>query len=491
MKKEKIKNIWHKYQKVLLLSFFFFLFCYGIKLFTYSYSLDTEAFMIYRESFLNSWLQLNRFSLVALKEIFSFIPFNIYVTNWITVIIFFCASLLTYYNLARIYLKMKSPKKALLFLMILGSSPIFLEQFNFTLQSAEIAIFLLLFQLGVLSLEKYFEKNKISYLICTIFIESLCLGAYQSFAPLFITEILIVLLLKLENKEITSKKSIIKYIATVCGAFIISFMLYVILSKLILELSGLSSSTYLNSQIAWISKPFFENCINILKSIAMMYFSFGYLRNSYFQYTLLNSFVLLLGIIMSIKKIKEKKYFSSILCLAILASPLLMTFLLGNHEPVRAQFALPIVLAFFPIYTWKEKKWFSVALLILIFGQVFTMWTLQYNDYLRFENDKIMAKEIYEEVKEYLPNRKLVFVGAKDSDNKGNIKIRGEAMGISFFNHYGLSDRATTFMKTLGYPIEDDRNYILEATEVVKDLEAYPSKNSIYINDTYVIVKLS
>ena len=269
MKKEKIKKTKHKYQKVILCAFFFFLFCYSGKLFTYSYSLDTEAFMIYPVSFLDSWLQINRFSLVGLKKIFFLLPFNIILTNWITVIIFFCASLLTYYNLARIYPKMRSPKKALLFLMILGSSPIFLEQFNFTLQSVEIALFLLLFQLGILSLEKYFEKNKISYLICTIFIESLCLGAYQSFAPLFITEILIVLLLKLENKEITSKKSIIKYIATVCGAFIISFMLYVILSKLILELSGLSSSTYLNSQIAWISKPFFENCINILKSIAM------------------------------------------------------------------------------------------------------------------------------------------------------------------------------------------------------------------------------
>ena len=119
------------------------------------------------------------------------------------------------------------------------------------------------------------------------------------------------------------------------------------------------------------------------------------------------------------------------------------------------------------------------------------MGTLQYSDYIRFQNDKIMAEEIYEDVKEYLPNRKLVIVGAKDSDVEGKIKVRGEAMGISFFDHYGVSDRSTTFMKTLNYPIEDDRSYIKEATELVKDLETYPSENSIFVNDQYVIVKLS
>ena len=177
--------------------------------------------------------------------------------------------------------------------------------------------------------------------------------------------------------------------------------------------------------------------------------------------------------------------------LMILASPLIMTFLLGNHEPVRAQFTLPIVLSFLLTYTWIDKKSFTILVTCFVIGQVLVMGALQYNDYIRFQNDKNMAAEIYEDVKEYLPNRKLIIVGAKDSDIEGKIKVRGEAMGISFFDHYGLSDRATTFMKTLGYPIEDAREYIHEATNLVKDLEAYPKENSILVNDQSVIAKLS
>lgn len=491
MKKEKIKNIWIKYQKVLLVSFFFFLFCYGIKLFTYSYSLDTESFMIYKDSFLNSWLQINRFSLVALKEIFSFFPFNIYVTNWITVLIFYLASVFTYFNFARICPKIREPKKAFFFLAVIGSSPIFLEQFNFTLQSAEIAFFFLLFQIGMYFFQKYFEEHKKYHAVLTILILLVCLGAYQSFAPLYIAETIIFLFITITSKKIKKNKEILNYIFRAILIFLLSFFLYFLVSKILLNMLNLNSNSYLTSQISWLHTPLKTSIFRIIKSIAYIYFGGGYFVSRYVHFTFLNLFVLILGLKESIKYFKKKKYVLAILILMILASPLIMTFLLGNHEPVRAQFTLPIVISFLLTYMWIDKKSFTVLVTFFIIGQVLVMGTLQYSDYIRFQNDKIMAEEIYEDVKEYLPNRKLVIVGAKDSDVEGKIKVRGEAMGISFFDHYGVSDRSTTFMKTLNYPIEDDRSYIKEATELVKDLETYPSENSIFVNDQYVIVKLS
>lgn len=227
MNKKEIKEIWHKYHKVFLLSFLFFIFCYSFKLFTYSYSLDTEAFMMYKDSFLNSWLQINRFSLVALKKIFFFIPFNIYLINWLTVILFYFASWLIYFTFAKIHPKLLSTKKALTFVTIIGSSPIFLEQFNFTLQSFEIAFFLILFQIGIIWFEKYFENKKKYYLIFTVIIECICLGAYQSFAPLFATEILIILFLKIANNNLKKVSEILKYLAISFLAFILAFILYI------------------------------------------------------------------------------------------------------------------------------------------------------------------------------------------------------------------------------------------------------------------------
>ena len=186
--------------------------------------------MIYKDSFLNSWLQINRFSLVALKEIFSFFPFNIYVTNWITVLIFYLASVFTYFNFARICPKIREPKKAFFFLAVIGSSPIFLEQFNFTLQSAEIAFFFLLFQIGMYFFQKYFEEHKKYHAVLTILILLVCLGAYQSFAPLYIAETIIFLFITITSKKIKKNKEILNYIFRAILIFLLSFFLYFLFS---------------------------------------------------------------------------------------------------------------------------------------------------------------------------------------------------------------------------------------------------------------------
>ena len=79
-------------RKALFLLFFFFCLCYGIKLCTYSYALDTEFFMVHKEAMLLSWLGISRFSLVFLKWLTSIFPFSIFLTNWFTVVFFFIAS---------------------------------------------------------------------------------------------------------------------------------------------------------------------------------------------------------------------------------------------------------------------------------------------------------------------------------------------------------------------------------------------------------------
>lgn len=64
-------------------------------------------------------------------------------------------------------------------------------------------------------------------------------------------------------------------------------------------------------------------------------------------------------------------------------------------------------------------------------------------------------------------------------------------MGYSFFDHYGLSDRAITFMNAIHLDVYGDLNALEEAEKLVQDRPNYPNDQSILITDSKVIIKLS
>lgn len=480
-------NFWKEYSRIIIFTFSFFLLAYFFKLFFYSYSLDTEFFMVHPKAMLDSWIGIRRFSLVFLKQLYSSFPFSIFRTNWLTVLFFYIGSLISYFNFAKQSPKLKEKKSMIIYLCILGTSPIFLEQFNFTLQSFEIAFFYTIFHIGIFYFFKFLDSKTFKHALFAIICFVFSMGAYQSFVPMFITESILLFYLRLDQEKQRSKKEIVSFILLSIFFFLVSFLIYFGLSSLFIKEMHIESSNYLTGQIGWLHNDFLHSFLNIFKSFVRVYF--GYVKHAY-QFTFLNSFAFLFTCYLLITKLRGKQYLSMVTLFFILLSPLFMTFLLGNSEPIRAYITFPLVLAFLLSYERMEKKWYSTFIILGIFLQFSTMWMYEYNDYQRFLNDSSMAKEIYERVEDLLPGRALVFVGAKDSDLEGHI-LKGEALGISFFQHYGLSDRASTFMKSLGYSLEEDRAFIPEATELVRDKKSYPDEESIFVTDTHVIVKLS
>lgn len=473
-------------RKALFLLFFFFCLCYGIKLCTYSYALDTEFFMVHKEAMLLSWLGISRFSLVFLKWLTSIFPFSIFLTNWFTVVFFFLASCFTYYNFAFLCSKFQSTKKMIFFLFFLGSSPIYLEQFNFTLQSLEISFCFCLLQIGIYSFLNYFMKGSKKYFFLSLFCILFSFGAYQSFVLMFLTEMFLFFYLLVIDKK-WEKDDIFKFLKYAFLFFFLSFLGYYFIGKLVISIFSVPPNHYLKDQIGWFTNPFWVSIKNILKDIERLYF--GY-RKEVWQFTILNTFFVIVLFYKIFLKCRDKNYFVAFLLFLFFFLPLLMTFLLGNASPIRSYFSLPILLAFVFCQEDLSRKWYKAILIVGIFCQFAVMWTLEYGDYIRFLKDKEMASHIYETVKDDLSLRALVFVGSLSSFPQDSI-VQGEAMGISFFNHYGLSDRASTFLKSLGYDLVEDREFIPEATILMKDFPSYPDANSILITDSHVIVKLS
>ena len=71
-----------KNKLTVVLCWFFLLFSYGIKLFYYSISIDTESMLTFKEGVIYSWIGINRFGLVFTKELLKLILFNPFVANF-------------------------------------------------------------------------------------------------------------------------------------------------------------------------------------------------------------------------------------------------------------------------------------------------------------------------------------------------------------------------------------------------------------------------
>lgn len=484
---KEIKKFIEEYKNPLLISFFFFVGVYLFKMVAYSFSVDTATYMINRSKLWNDWLTDNRYMLVLLKKMFQFIPFNIVISNILTVVIFYISCVLCYFNLSSVSPKWKDAKKLIPFMCIIGSSPILLEQFNFTLQNKEIAFFFLLLQCSIYCYIKFIQDKKIyKGLLSSLFL-FICIGAYQGFAPLFITEIIMIVFLTMDKEKKSSFKKVWNMIWKSMAIFLISFIVYFGLAKLILVLFHLNESTYISGSVGWFHKSFGTIIRAIYHTFITTYF--GTFQQNYL-YSLLNTATLIIGLIEVFKYFANKKGFQGLLLGLLLLCPLLLNIVVGNLEPARSQFSLPFVVAFFLIYFGSSKKWYQGLLWLLIIVQFFTCLIYEMNDYKRYKFDRDMAFDIYEIVKDDLDGRKLILVGGQSSYPDGKI-LKGEMMGVSIFNHGNLAIEGVTFMKDLGYDVEGDNDYLATATELVKDSDVYPSLNSIVVTDDYVIVKLS
>ena len=191
-----------------------------------------------------------------------------------------------------------------------------------------------------------------------------------------------------------------------------------------------------------------------------------------------------------VKQLKQKQYFKTLLILGVITSPILMSIVLGNPEPIRACLSLPFTLAFLLWITYQEKKWYRYLITVLVIIQMLTMLRFEYYDLKRYQNDVAMAQQIYEKVKDYTHDHALVFVGSKDSSMNQKM-IKGEVMGYSFFDYDGLSNRAVTFMESLGLQVYGDLNFVQEAEIILKNYPSYPAESSILITEKHILIKLS
>lgn len=492
MKKEleKIKDFLNNYKLSIIIIYIVSFLLYGFKLFNYSISIDTEYLINNFDNQIMAWNSIGRFSLGILKHLFLMNPFNYYLSNLFVIILFPLAIIMLAYIInSKCKINKLNNLKLILFSLIIITSPILLEQFNFTLQCAEVVLSFLIFDLGIYCFLKYLDNNRKYLLAISIicFIENI--GCYQSFLTLIISVLVAVLLLK--NIDNSDKKFNKKYIIYSIITIVLSLIGYLIVGKIVNSVYNIESTSYLKDQILWLNGINSTEIINLLKHICEVFVGYGLYYNLIY-------FLGLIVIFISIFK-NRKNAFNIILFICLLISPFLLSIFLGSMEVIRAQFSIPItfsiILLFMnPFKSNKVNVGYYILIIIYIYLQFRTSSYLLVSDYNRYKEDERLATQIVSRLgNKFDKDLTIIFIGKKNMSDK----LIGETIGHSFFEWdseaiYGINMRANGFMKTIGYEYNMPTvTQYKEAQKESNNMDVWPSDNSILEKDEYIIIKLS
>lgn len=478
----------------LLIVFVVGIFAYSIKLGMYSVSIDTEILIYHPEAMLKSWIAIGRWGLVAVKNLFHFLPINIILTNICAFLIFFISIMVWFANLDKISKKENKFAKTIFGLIVI-TAPIFAEQFYFSLQSVEVAIAFLGLAIAVFFQEKWITNNKVWAIFPAVLFVTYAFGCYQAFIPLYISVCVFDYIVKYDGK--INMKQILKYLLI----FGISFILNVVIDRMAKNIYGVHDSGYLKNQILWGTERKYITITRILHSISNSFMGIGY--HETLAYGI--AFVLMTIVVAEKRDFYKNKFFYLAYMVFFVVAPFATTILKGTIEAARARFVIPFVTGFALYYVLsntENKKILKLAKITAIYAiivQTVITFSLFYIDNQRYHEDVKIANKIEEDLKNYDSSKLIVFMGAYQTPET---IIKGETIGASFFAHdagsnLGCTHRALGFMKTLGMnhelatveQIQEAREELSAKVENKEiNLTVYPNEGYIIELDNYIIV---
>ena len=406
-----MKEILKKYRYMLFI-FVIGLLCYGVRIIYPVVSIDTEAYINNTRLIIDSWYSIGRFSLGFYAFLFRLEPLNIVLSNVIAYLLFFISIVILVNSLVK-------DKKLKIFLgLIIITSPLYAEQYAFTLQNTGIFVSFLLLIIGVLLVNRVLilKKSKLWLLIAIPFIV-LSFGTYQSFYMLYISLVVMYFIYFYDKFNNRSERIhiIIKYIII----FVCAAILTLIVGKLVNQFLNIESTGYLREQMNWFNGNFKKGILYSGYYICEVFFGLGIDNN--IGFTIITIFVLLY--MYKNKKIEDRLL--RICYIILLISPFLITIVFGTLTFNRAQFSIPIIMGF--LYTkFLDNRKIYIISIVLIVVQSFSVFYLFYIDYQRFLLDRKIIVDVLDNVDKEKP---IVFI------HKGNFenKIAGEVLGKSFY----------------------------------------------------------
>ena len=462
---------WLKHSKKQVLILLIITLGYGLfKITNYSFSYDTDLILLDPKNIMDSWLGLGRYFLVFLKWIFSLYD-DLYLINFLTYVNVFIYSILFIYFL-NINVKKINVFRDVLCGALLVTSPFFLEQYNFTLQSFEVSFSMILMVMSYIFTYYYLFTKKKYFAIFIIILLIFTFGVYQSFINLYVIGVLISLY---KLNDLSFKDNLRNILKTVF-LFLMGVLGYFVISNIVQGVLNIPTNSYLNNMIMWNKQSIFTTLFGFLKDIVKLGLGIGEIFNLSFIFSyFLGFWFLVLG-----KRSRTQKIYIFFLAMA----PFLLNFLTGSRIIFRSFLSLPIVCSFIFFETYHWFDWIKFILVLCLIGQMVNGFLLMFSDYKRYLNDVEIASKIYRDCGNS-DDVEIVIKGLEYTEE--NISVyKGEVMGYSYFEWTADGDNAdryriNNFMKIHGFDTK------LPTDDHIAKLR-YMNFESEYPNSGYYIV---
>lgn len=499
---------------------FFLLITYGIKVFNVSISHDTEAIMAVPESLYSSWYSMGRFGLMAIKKVLGTYVFNPYAASFLMLVVIFLNAMLWTWLFSWIGGKDWQNKHTnWVFPVVFFTSVISAEQNGFLLQSYEVNVALLLLGLSLIFAFKWILEKKgflSIFLLAAILCGAAAFSVYQTLVPLFTAAVAFCFLLIYDASAKREGNASAKFCFLVIGKmimiFLVAFIIYSLVNRCILAVLQMETTPYISDQIMWGKISLEQGIENIRLHIYKVFTGNGIFYSRSF---LLAYVGMILYAVVSLLKKTTCRWLYILAMLFLLASPFFMTVLMGAEPNKRSQLLLPFVVGVgfqylvnaitnIPIPRLKSKYMFVVVsgvVGLLCLHQSMDSARLYYTQYVQYEEDVRVAEKISTQIEQLnlgeIPSEPVVFVGGR-APKKNQSCYQGselELIGRSFFEvSYGTVHGSWVmnhFMETLGYPYmmpgEEDCK---KAEQIAENMPSWPNEGSIIEQDGIIIVKL-
>lgn len=490
---------------IIFISFLICFLTYGFEMTNYTLSIDEERMFGYKD-----YIGFGRFGVIIFKYLFGHVSTVGSYSAILAVIFLFLSALILCNQVFK--LNPEKPAASFILLSIFVTFPFNADYIVFSTYSFEVSIGLFFATLSIcFMMDNLLYKASGLKMIVSIFFIFYAVSIYQSFIAYYMVGLFFFLLMHTLNENIKGHPIKLKeYFVMVIRAgvsLIIAVIIYLIVNKFLQEYFH-AKSPYIDSFFNWNKQN-----INVIIFNLLAYYKAQIEGSTGGNFNILTMpITFAFDIIILLCILLNKKYRNMPALLSFIGfniSVLLMNLALGNYTPNRSSFQTTLFVSaiWALLYTYctsykllKLRVPFYILTIIIVFFQLKITNQLFFSDYLKYQQDYILATKISMKIEELgygeAPQLPVVPIGYHPSkllppEYGVFSEIAGKPVTSFFAHDNGNIFRMNKFFEQLGY------NYILPTSEQVEqakklseDMPFWPDKGSVDVKKDIIIVNL-
>lgn len=498
----------------LAISAIFLIIAYGQKAFSNTFSIDTEEMISRSKALYNSWIRLERFGLLAFKYVTGRYWYNNSLAGILMILALFASATTWAYLFSKAH-NLGAKFHPALFMIPFISAPILAEMLGFLLMGDDVACALMFVSISLMCAHNAYQNRKelktlLAYALMALIFAIFGFTLYLAMTTVFIAGTAMIALI-IKGDYAYKFKNIVSYIFTYICVFIASYACYVILNKIVIATNHTFTDPYIKEQMRWGKDPIAKIIHTIFLHAKNMYLGRTIFHSVFITIALIA--LVLLTIVQVIRK--ELNAFTIIFAIAIAASPMMMSVILGTSGIARTELTYPLAGAFACMYLLHYIMQFSkktlttiiacILLAIIGLSQSFTVNRLYYTEYMTYNQDYYIAQDVARRIEVLQANHKnplkVIFVGNHIADynpsefKSNQLELIGRSMfEIGFSTLHGTWVKTGFIRSTTGFKMKNPvlESVYINAEKAAQNLPSWPSdKCTTVLDNKYIVVKFS